>query len=180
MKIGILAIQGAYIAHKNKMEKLGIDCILVKQEKDLYNINAIILPGGESTTMTILLKKHHLWKPLSMCLVNIPILATCAGLILLKYFGLINIKLQRNGYGNQLNSKIIPIEFKLKNDLINIDAYFIRAPIIEDIYDKNIKIISYYHKKAIFIKKNLIIASTFHPELSTNNIIHQHFIELIK
>lgn len=178
MNIGVLALQGAYDAHQKKIQALGVDCMLVMNEPALAKVDALILPGGESTTMTYLLQKHELWLTLIRRVKEIPVLATCAGVILLQKMGALGIEVIRNGYGRQLESGIFPL--KVKFDVIEeeIEAFFIRAPIINAIHDQEIKVMSYHVSKPVLIKKNKILAATFHPELCQNLLIHKYFIDL--
>ncbi|WP_119328909.1 pyridoxal 5'-phosphate synthase glutaminase subunit PdxT [Cysteiniphilum halobium] len=180
MNIGVLALQGAYDAHQKKIESFGINCILVKTEAALAKVDALILPGGESTTMTYLLQKHHLWQPLITRMKEIPVLATCAGVILLQRMGVLDIDVIRNGYGRQLESGIFPLTVTFDTMNEEIEAFFIRAPIINAIHDQEIRIMSYHLNKPVLIRKNKILAATFHPELCQSSPIHKYFIDLIR
>jgi len=183
--IGILALQGAFNAHINKINSLGIkniDIILVKNKVDLRNINSIILPGGESTSIFSLLKKHNLLYELTskLSLPNFPILATCAGLILLSKFKILRIAIKRNGYGGQMQSMVKKIYLNISTyDGHFMQGYFIRAPIIKKIFDENIKVLAHSNGFPVLLKKNNIIASTFHPELACSDAIHRMFINLL-
>merc|ERR1712139_337601 len=123
------------------------------------SVDALILPGGESTTMVILLEKHGLWEALKQRAKCIPIFATCAGVILLEKLGILDIEIIRNGFGRQLASGIFPLEISNgpKLNKKQVEAYFIRAPVIT---------------------KDNILAATFHLELSTDNTIHQYFLDI--
>ena len=174
-RVGILAVQGGYHAHQSVMQGLNIDCILVRNAQELYDIDGLILPGGESTTMQRLLTKHNLWAILAQKIQEVPVLATCAGIILLQKLGQLDIELQRNGYGSQLNSTITAISV---TDIGLMDAWFIRAPIITKLNDQQIQILARYKDTPVMLKKNHIVAATFHPELSGNNAIHQYFLSI--
>lgn len=179
MNVGVLAMQGAYNAHRKKIEELGVNSILVKDKASLSKVDALILPGGESTTMMYLLHKHCLWQPIIECIPEIPILATCAGVILLKEMSFLNIDIVRNGYGRQLESGIFPLRIRFNQSKKEVlDGFFIRAPIISDIHDLQINVLSYYSEKPVLIKKGKLLAATFHPELSQSSLIHQFFIEM--
>lgn len=138
MKIGILAVQGAFIEHKKMLESLGCDCVELRQKTDLCSLDGIVLPGGESTVQGKLLRELDLFNPLKEMIQNdVPVLATCAGLILLAqnisndsnvYFGTLPVTVKRNAYGRQLGS------FNSINQMKGIgefDMTFIRAPYIE-------------------------------------------------
>lgn len=179
--IGILALQGGYRAHQKKIYILGYECVLVKNFADLEKIDALVLPGGESTTMIYLLEKYHLWNLLKRKVSDIPVLATCAGLILLQKLGALDIDIVRNGYGNQLNSKILKLTVKIADRQLTIlDGFFIRAPIVEKIHDPTVEVLSYYQKAAVLVRKDNIIGATFHPELSDSITLHQYFITRLR
>ncbi|WP_116963218.1 pyridoxal 5'-phosphate synthase glutaminase subunit PdxT [Fastidiosibacter lacustris] len=180
MNVGVLALQGAYHAHQKRIQELGIHCILVKTEAALSRVDALILPGGESTTMTYLLQKHDLWAPLAKRVREIPVFATCAGVILLQRFGALNIDIIRNGYGRQLESGIFPLHVAFNGQREKIDGFFIRAPVISAVHDKDIEVLSYYQEKPALIKKHKILAATFHPELCQSSPIHKYFIRLAR
>ena len=179
MNIGVLALQGAYQAHQKKIQGLGINCILVKTEAALAKVDGLILPGGESTTMVYLLQKHELWQPLLQRVQEIPVLATCAGVILLQKLGVLGLEVIRNGYGRQLASGIFPLNVSFSDKEETIDGFFIRAPIINAVHDQKITVMSYYADKPVLIQKDKILAATFHPELCQHSVIHKYFIRLI-
>lgn len=174
--IGILALQGGYEAHQKKIYALGHDCLLVRNLAALEKVDALVLPGGESTTMTYLLEKYYLWDSLQKKVTDIPILATCAGLILLQKLGALDIDIVRNGYGRQLDSGIFPLTAKIADKPVTLDGFFIRAPIVTKIHDPTIEVLSYYRKDPVLLRKNNIIGATFHPELSDSVVIHQYFM----
>ena len=175
--IGILALQGGYRSHQKKIYILGHDCVLIKNFVDLEKVDALVLPGGESTTMIYLLEKYHLWNLLKKKVADVPVLATCAGLILLQKLGALDIDIVRNGYGHQLNSKILKLTVKIAARQLSIlDGFFIRAPIVKKIHDPAIEVLSYYQKSAVLVRKDNIIGATFHPELSSSITIHEYFI----
>lgn len=175
--IGVLALQGGFEAHQRKMQALGHSCLLVRNMEQLKKVNALILPGGESTVMIYLLKKHRLWNLLKEKVSNTPILATCSGLILLHKLGVLDINIIRNGYGRQLNSAIFPLTVTIANKRNTLDGFFIRAPLVKKIYDPTIQILSYHQDDPVLFQKNNLIASTFHPELSNSSLIHNYFIK---
>lgn len=188
MKIGILAIQGAFLEHKNILNTFkNIDIILIKTKKEIDNIDALIIPGGESSVMKKFIIDWDLYDNLNQ-FINIdkkPVFGTCAGSILLSniiktnnniengLFKSIDIKILRNGYGRQNASYSEEIIVK---DIGKLNAIYIRAPIIYE-YDKNIcNVLSFdKYNNPTLIEKNNILICTFHPELS-NNLIHKYFI----
>lgn len=181
MNIGILALQGSYQAHYNKLKSFGLNCTLIRKESDFNSIEAIVLPGGESTTMCYLLKKHNLWHVMLEKINKIHVFATCAGLVLLKRLNLLDIDIIRNGYGRHICSNICPIKINLGSQSKDINVIFIRAPIIKKINDPKIEILSLYNSNPVCIKKNKFIAMTFHPELSSDDFIYKYFLnEMLK
>lgn len=178
--VGVLALQGAYAAHQQKIQALGVNCILVKTLETLESVDALILPGGESTTMVILLEKHGLWEALKQRSKCIPIFATCAGVILLEKLGILDIEITRNGFGRQLASGIFPLVISNgpKMNKKQVEAYFIRAPVITKVNDATIEVLSWHKETAVLIRKDNILAATFHLELSTDNTIHQYFLDI--
>ena len=178
--LGVLALQGAFAAHQQKFQSLGVECILVKTLEAIESVDALVLPGGESTTMVYLLEKHGLWEALKRKCETVPVFATCAGVILLQKFGILDIEITRNGYGRQLSSGIFPIEIsngsKVKSR--QVEAYFIRAPVIERVNDSSIDILSYHKDKAVLLRKDSILAATFHLELGPDNTMHQYFLNM--
>ncbi len=179
MIVGILAVQGAFAAHQKKIQYLGVKSILVKNKADLGKVDALILPGGESTSMKYLLHKHGLWDVLRDKLSTIPVLATCAGVILLKDLGILGVDILRNAYGSQVASNLVPLSIDDGKKQTNIDGFFIRAPLIRSISDPNIRVLAYLNKDPVLLEKDLIIAATFHPELSKSDLIHEMFVNKI-
>ncbi|WP_119342598.1 pyridoxal 5'-phosphate synthase glutaminase subunit PdxT [Facilibium subflavum] len=176
--VGVLALQGAYEAHQKKIALLGYDCILIKTLAGLDKADAIILPGGESTTMTYLLQKHHLWETLMHKAQKVPTLATCAGVILLQKLGLLDVEITRNGYGRQLASGIYPLDVDLDGTQKKMNGFFIRAPIVDKVNDTSIEVLSHYQGKPVLLRKDNILAATFHPELSEDTLIHKAFMTM--
>ena len=180
MKVGILALQGAYVAHQKKIERQGVECVLVKTRAQLAKVDALILPGGESTAISLLLKKHGLWDDIVAKVKKVPVLATCAGIILLQKMGALNVEVIRNAYGRQLASGVFPLTLHMANQQTSIDGFFIRAPLIVAVHDLAIQCHAYFEDRPVLIEKENIIAATFHPELSESNEIHQYFLSKIK
>ncbi|MGC8663036.1 MAG: pyridoxal 5'-phosphate synthase glutaminase subunit PdxT [Thermoplasmata archaeon] len=192
IEIGILNIQGDVSEHyeivKDVFKYLNIDgkVLLVKNIDDLKNLNGLIIPGGESTTISKFLKKNDLIDIIKN-LVNsndLGIMGTCAGAIVISKntgdsrvdtLGLLDINIKRNAYGRQYSSFQANLNIKGFNS--QFPAVFIRAPIIEVINDPTIEILSIYKKDIVFVQKNKTFALTFHPELTNDIRIHKLFIE---
>ena len=185
--IGVLALQGDFLEHITTLKKLGVTATEIRLPQDLENIDGIILPGGESTTMVNLLDFFALKKPLSEKIKKgMPVWGTCAGAILLakklvqskpEPLGLMDIVVNRNAFGRQIDSFTTDLSIK---DVGNISATFIRAPKIESV-GKNVEVLSRLDDGTIVAakEKNMLVTS-FHPELTTDTRFHSYFISLIK
>jgi 5'-phosphate synthase pdxT subunit len=178
--IGILALHGAFREHKKMLEKIGIASKEIRAKKDLDAISGLILPGGESTTMSILLKKDLEEEIIRLIKNGLFVYGTCAGVILLaEKFSLIDVEVERNAYGSQLDSFEESINVKLFNKLKTFNAIFIRAPKIIKA-GKGVEILA---KRKIgdivMAKQKNILVSTFHPELTNDPCIHEYFIQTL-
>lgn len=188
MRIGIVAVQGAFLEHEKMLDKLGIDYIELRQKADvLEDYDGLILPGGESTVQGKLLKELDMFNTLKNKIDSgIPVLATCAGMILLaeklsnddrSYFQSIPVTVKRNAYGRQLGSFHTDAPFA--DDGI-IPMTFIRAPYVETINDPEVQTLSVVQEKTVAIQYKNQIALAFHPELDSDQTIYNRFVELIK
>jgi 5'-phosphate synthase pdxT subunit len=194
IKIGVLALQGAFREHIEMVKKCGEEAEEIKLPEQLKKIDGVIIPGGESTTMEKLLLgydfKEHLDKFRQY---GKPIFGTCAGLILIakrvngEKFGLgyIDIDVERNAYGRQIDSfeEFINLDGEMigGSDLYKnkFKAVFIRAPKIEKI-GKSVKVLARLNSNVIFAREGNILVSTFHPELTGDSRIHKYFIKIIE
>lgn len=188
MKIGVLSFQGGVIEHIKHINALGHDAIEVKDNKDLDNIDAIILPGGESTTIGKLLNITGLLEPLrDKIKEGLPTWGTCAGMILLakeiendkvRHLAIMNIKVKRNAFGTQIDSfKEIGCVKGIKDR--NIELVFIRAPYITEVGD-DVEILCRVRDKIVAAKEKNIVVTSFHPELTEDLRFLKYFIENIK
>ncbi|WP_319370530.1 pyridoxal 5'-phosphate synthase glutaminase subunit PdxT [uncultured Ilyobacter sp.] len=188
MKIGVLALQGAFREHIEILKKLGVKCIEVRKKEDLRDIHGIIIPGGESTTIGKLLIDLEIMEPLKNMIENgFPVYGTCAGMILLAkslvddkkiHLGLMDITVKRNAYGRQLGS------FSCKAPVVGIgedvEMVFIRAPYIEACAE-GIEVLATVNGNIVAARQDNILVTSFHPELTSDFRMHQFFIEnLIK
>ena len=182
IKIGVLELQGNFALHHKVLSKLEIESLSVKHKKDLNIVNGLIIPGGESTTISLLIDSFKLRSHLIEFSKSNPIMGTCAGLILMAKnvsdkrvnpLGLLNINIERNAYGRQIMSRTECLNFKF-NKKINFDleTTFIRAPKITKI-KKGIKILAKYKNTPIAILSDHFLGLTFHPELNDISIFHQ-------
>ena len=186
MKVGILALQGAIIEHEKIIQDLGAEVVEIRQLKDLDGIDGLILPGGESTVQGKLLRQLNLLKPIQQ-LINegLPVLATCAGLILLAktidgkeraHLGTLPIVIKRNAYGRQLASFTSDIDIK---PVGSYPAVFIRAPYIESVND-DVDILGVVNDHIVAVQYHNQLGLSFHPELTNDPRIHDYFLSLIK
>ena len=192
MKIGVLALQGAFAEHRKMLKKLGIESFEIRKKSDLSNavdnndIDGLIIPGGESTVIGKLLYDLDLFDDIKkLILEGLPVFGTCAGLILLAkeiendsrtYLGAMDIKVRRNAYGRQLGSFFTESEFK---GVGVIPMTFIRAPYISSV-GKNVEILSEVDGNVVAAKENNILVTSYHPELNDNLKVHEFFVKMCK
>ncbi|HEV2287648.1 MAG TPA: pyridoxal 5'-phosphate synthase glutaminase subunit PdxT [Candidatus Acidoferrales bacterium] len=187
MLIGILAIQGDFEAHAKVLERLGVEFVYVRTPEDVEGVDALILPGGESTTHMKLLAETGLEPAIREMAANGgAFFGTCAGAILLardvkapeqKSLGLMDMTVVRNAYGRQLSSDVFLLPTKLKNEPL--EMVFIRAPVIEKI-GAGVTVLAERDGKPVLVEQGRIMAATFHPELTEDTTIHERFIKLAK
>ena len=187
MTIAILAMQGAFLEHGQMLDRLGVDHFEIRKKEDLNrHFDGLILPGGESTVQSRLLKELSMFETLKKKIEEgLPVLATCAGLILLaqnisndenRCFATLPVTVKRNAYGRQLGSFYYEGEIK---EIGTFPMEFIRAPYIESV-EKNVEILAQVEEKIVGVAYKNQLAFSFHPELTGNDRIHDKFIELIK
>jgi len=187
MKIGILAIQGDYQAHANVLERLGVEHSFVRSVGDVAGLSGIILPGGESSTHLKVMTEEGLFDALKHFAADGgAFFGTCAGAILLARevhgpaqasLGLIDISVLRNGYGRQLASDVHTGPTKLHKEPL--EMVFIRAPIIESI-GKGVEVLAEDAGHPVLVEQGRVLASTFHPELTSDSTVHEHFVEMAR
>lgn len=189
MTVGVLALQGAFRAHADIIEQLGYLVRLVRTPSQLDEVAALVMPGGESTTMSKLLESSGLFDPIAARLANrMPVMGTCAGMILLadgvsdgrpdqRSFAAIDIDVQRNGYGRQLDS------FETDLDVVGLDAsfhgVFIRAPKVTRVGD-GVQVLAEHGEVPVLLHHHGVTVASFHPELSRDGRVHQLFLETIE
>ena|SRR5271166_68944 len=185
MKIGVLALQGDFDAHRRRLEELGATVTLVRKAQDFDQIDGLVIPGGESTTFLKLLPKNVLER-LRDFVHTKPTFGTCAGAILLARqvtnpdqpgLNAIDITVQRNAYGRQIDSIILQNETKLGGDPL--EMVFIRAPRIEQVGD-GVEVLASRGDDPVLVRKGSVMAATFHPELSDDTRVHAEFLKLVK
>ncbi len=185
MRIGVLAVQGAFIEHENMLEKLGVDCVELRQKEDLSGIDGIVLPGGESTVQGKLLHKLDMFEPIrDMISDGLPVLATCAGLILLAqkidnddttHLATLPVTVRRNAYGRQLASFTTDAQIK---DIGTYPLIFIRAPYITDV-NGDAEILTVVDGNTVGVRYKNQIGLAFHPEMTEDTRVHEYFIDLV-
>jgi pyridoxal 5'-phosphate synthase pdxT subunit len=188
-RIGVLALQGDFEAHRNALERAGAQAIEVRTAEDLKSVDGLVIPGGESTTMLKLLKIENLFEPLRAFGERKPIFGTCAGAILLasevlnphqESLGLMDLTVERNAYGRQIDSRIAPID--LEGNALEgkaAEAVFIRAPVIRRV-GRDVKVLATYLDAPVLAEQGKHMVATFHPELTADARIHKHFLEKVK
>lgn len=182
MKIGVLALQGNYEMHSQVLEIIGIEPVCIRYPHQLDGVDGLVIPGGESTTISKLMNRMDFYKPLKSFANDYPVLGTCAGLILmsekvvdteLEPLGLLDVQIERNGYGRQFYSSTIDIDFELNNIDHNIRGSFIRAPKIIS-YGGSVKVLAMRDETPIVVKNNKHLGISFHPELDNISMLHEY------
>ncbi|RDU22633.1 pyridoxal 5'-phosphate synthase glutaminase subunit PdxT [Anaerosacchariphilus polymeriproducens] len=187
MKIGILALQGAFWEHAGKLKELGVESFEIRKKTDLQqSYDGLILPGGESTVMGKLLKELDLFQPLYEKIKDgLPVLATCSGLILLaselsndsnSYFATMPIKVRRNAYGRQLGSFSVSADVK---NIGKVPLVFIRAPYIESV-ENSVEVLATVNDRIVAARYQNQLGLAFHPEITQDSSIHRYFISICK
>ena len=187
MKVGVLALQGAFARHSEVLTDLGAVPLEVRTPGDLDAVDAMVVPGGESTTMSMLLDSSGLRPSLAERLADgLPVLGTCAGMILLavrvtdgrddqRSFGAIDIDVRRNGYGRQVDS------FEDQLSVTGLDApfhgVFIRAPVVERV-GSDVEVLATVDGVPVLCREGAVLVSSFHPEMSGDGRIHERFLDL--
>jgi len=188
-RVGLLATQGDYAMHRKMVESLGYDCSDVRTVEQLGNVDCLIMPGGESTTMRKILKIDGLWSAIQAFGENHAIMGTCAGLILLSKrivngrpdedtLGLIDIDSDRNAYGSQFHSCRATGQVTIGNEARSIEMVLIRAPQITRIGD-GLEVLARIGERPMMVRQGNILALTFHPEMGEDSSIHRFFVESI-
>ena len=185
MKVGVLAIQGDYEAHKAVLERLGAEVTLVRKPEQLDGIDAIVIPGGESSTFLNFLSERGFLEKLRDFVSTKPTFGTCAGAILLakevenppqQSLGALDITIRRNAYGRQIDSSIREAPTKLGEKPL--EMVFIRAPRITAT-GKQVEVLASKDGDPVLVREGKIMAATFHPELSNDTRVHQEFLKLV-
>jgi pyridoxal 5'-phosphate synthase pdxT subunit len=184
--VGVLALQGAYHAHQERLTRLGVDAPLIRTPADLDGVDALVLPGGESTTMSHLLATSGLFDALKSRLADgLPVFGTCAGMILCatdvldgrpdqRGFDLIDLTVRRNGYGRQLDSFEADLVVGPLDEPFH--AVFIRAPLVERV-GADVEVLCVHDGVPVLVRDGRCTVAAFHPELTDDTRLHEMFLE---
>ncbi len=190
MNIGILALQGAFAAHKRVFCDLGTQVTLIRTPDQLAHVDGLVIPGGESTTMSMLLGSSGLREPVMRLISSgLPVFGTCAGLIVLasevvdgridqEPLEVLDVKVRRNGYGRQIDSFETQLFIDCGTHVSEMNGVFIRAPRVESASEA-VKVLAEVDGDPVLIRQRNVLAATFHPELGDNYCVHEMFIEMV-
>jgi 5'-phosphate synthase pdxT subunit len=187
-RVGVLALQGDFEAHQKALERAGADAVQVRTAEQLAGVDGLVIPGGESTTMLKLIDYMGLNKPLRDFAAEKPVFGTCAGAILLandvqnppqESFGVVDMTIERNAYGRQVDSRVARIEpdaeFQSRAGEGDVEAVFIRAPIVRRT-GPAVKVLAEYDGDPVLLEQGKHLIATFHPELTNDARIHKLFL----
>ncbi|KAI8905155.1 PdxT/SNO family [Gorgonomyces haynaldii] len=190
--IGVLGLQGAFVEHVNILKRLNVECHVVKTEQQLSQMDALILPGGESTTMALIAEREGLLEPLKAFIKSgKPVWGTCAGMILLaqevhgskiggqQVLGGLHITVKRNAFGHQIDSFVTDLEFA---GLSKVPGVFIRAPLVETEHP-DVEILCRVPERnncIVAVRQGNLLATSFHPELTSDTRVHEYFLKMLE
>lgn len=176
MRVAILALQGAFVEHEQMLKRLGVETILIREHWE--EASGLIIPGGESTAMMRIMRDEGLFEPIRQAILEgLPVLGTCAGLIMLdrNHLNVMDIKAKRNAYGRQLGSFNTEEEFQ---GIGRVSMTFIRAPYIEEA-GPEVEILASVDGKAVAARQKNMLVTAFHPELTEDTRIHEMFLKMV-
>ena len=185
MQVGVLALQGAFAAHSDCLTSIGVQSIEVRTPEQLSSVDALLMPGGESSTMSQLLESSGLFDPIAQRIADgMPVFGTCAGMILLaseildgrsdqRSFSAIDISVRRNAFGRQVDS----FEATINSSVGEFHGVFIRAPRIERVGD-HVEVLGSINDEPVLVRQGNVLAASFHPELSNDARLHEYFVSI--
>jgi 5'-phosphate synthase pdxT subunit len=185
MQVGVLALQGAFAAHSDCLTAIGVQSIEVRNPEQLSSVDALLMPGGESSTMSQLLESSGLFDPIATRIADgMPVFGTCAGMILLaseildgrsdqRSFSAIDISVRRNAFGRQVDS----FEATINSSVGDFHGVFIRAPRIERVGDQ-VEVLGSINDEPVLVRQGNVLAASFHPELSNDARLHEYFVSI--
>ena len=189
MRIGVLALQGDFALHAKALEKCGVEAVEVRKPIELDEVDGLIMPGGESTTLLKLMDAWNFAPALEKFhSAGKPIFGTCAGLILLarevenpKQFslGLIDVTVERNAYGRQRESFEAPGTLRLEDKPTRLEMVFIRAPRIKRV-GPGVEVLAEHGGEAVMARQDRVLVATFHPELTDSTVVHRYFCDVVE
>jgi len=186
MQIGVLALQGAFAAHSECLTSIGVPSIEVRTPEQLNTVDALLMPGGESSTMSQLLESSGLFDPIAARIADgMAVFGTCAGMILLaseildgrsdqRSFSAIDISVRRNAFGRQVDS----FEATINSSVGDFHGVFIRAPRIERVGDE-VEVLGSINDEPVLVRQGNVLAASFHPELSNDSRLHEYFVSIV-
>lgn len=185
MQVGVLALQGAFAAHSDCLTSIGVQSIEVRTPEQLSSVDALLMPGGESSTMSQLLESSGLFDPIARRIAEgMPVFGTCAGMILLaseildgrsdqRNFAAIDISVRRNAFGRQVDS----FEATINSSVGDFHGVFIRAPRIERV-GAQVEVLGSINDEPVLVRQGNVLAASFHPELSNDARLHEYFVSI--
>ena len=186
-RVGILSFQGDFERHRQTLDSLGAETALVRSLEDLDDIEALVIPGGESTTIGKLMVAFGVHLPVrERILAGMPVFGTCAGLILLgrpverknqHRLGVMDIEVERNAYGRQVDSFETDVPIPLLGES-PVRGVFIRAPVVTEVGD-GVEVLAELNGNPVLLRENNKLAATFHPELTTDTRVHEYFLSML-
>lgn len=186
--VGLLALQGDYAKHREKLDLLGVSSSNIRHPSDLDDCTHLIIPGGETTTMTLLMQKYDLYEPIRTFAEDRAVWGTCAGLIMVARetgdrrvtpLNLIDISVKRNAYGRQVESFVTEVPLSILNGGLPFKTIFIRAPVIESC-GSSVQILGTLKDHVVLARNERILVSSFHPELTHDLRLHTYFLQQMK
>jgi 5'-phosphate synthase pdxT subunit len=175
-RIGVLALQGNFREHAAMLRRLGADAVEVRKPKQLAEVDGLVIPGGESTTFTRLMRLYGLDEAVRSFAG--PVLGTCAGMIVLdrNHLGLVDLEVERNGYGRQVASFEADLEL---GDGEPLRGVFIRAPRVRDV-GGGVEVLAELDGEPVLLREGRFVVASFHPELTEDTRVHERFLELVE
>ena len=186
--IGVLALQGAFAAHQARLAELGVESRQVRTPADLDGVRGLVMPGGESTTMSMLLSSSGLFEPVADAIAGgLAVFGTCAGMILLathvldgrpdqRSFGVVDLTVRRNGYGRQVDSFETDLAVAGLADDAPFHGVFIRAPKVEAVGPRA-EVLAEHEGVPVLVRQDAVLVASFHPELTPDHRLHELFVD---
>jgi 5'-phosphate synthase pdxT subunit len=182
--VGVLALQGAYQKHVESLSKLEVESRLIRKAAELDDCSALIIPGGESTTISLLMQEYDMYEPIKKFAETHPVMGVCAGMIMManqvdddrvKPLGIMPFKALRNHFGRQVHSFTTEINLEFDDNGASFSAHFIRAPGTENL-SPEIQVLATYDNEAVMIGAGKHVALSFHPELTADTRVHDYWL----